>query len=98
MTDLPIQLTLKTVSTKVAPAAWDRVDALAAQFGARKSDIVSACLLFMPEAEIKRVLDEQAAAMDALPKPVRGLLRHIDKLDAKQRQLVIEALSGPRDK
>lgn len=94
MSDLPIELALKTVSTKVAPSAWDRVDQLSSKLGCRKSDIVSIALLFMDEDVIKAKLEEQASALDKLPKAVRGLLRHMDKLDAEQRKLVIEALSG----
>ena len=95
MSDLPIPLTLKTVSTKVAPQAWERVDALASKLGVRKSDVVSACLLYMPEDELKAKLDEQSAALEALPKAVRGLLRTVDKLDAAQRKVLIDALSNP---
>lgn len=98
MTELTIELALKTVSTKVAPSAWGRVDDLAAKFGCRKSDIVSIALLYMPEDEIKAKLDAQAAAIDELPKAVRGLLRHMDKLDAAQRKVVIDALSDPSAK
>lgn len=98
MTNLPLELSLKTVSTKVTPAAWDRVGELAARLGVRKSDVVSGCLLFMDEGDLKAKLDEQAAAINALPKAVRGLLRNADKLDAKQRQVIIDALSEPTNK
>ncbi|SFJ51353.1 hypothetical protein SAMN03159338_1621 [Sphingomonas sp. NFR04] len=95
MTNLPIPLTTKTVSTKVAPDAWGRVGELAARLGARKSDIVSICLLFMDEELIEQKLAEQARALESMPKAVRGLLRDADKLNADQRRAIIEALSDP---
>lgn len=95
MIELPIPLNSKTVSTKVAPSAWDRVDELAARLGCRKSDVVSIALLYLPEEVFIAQLDAQKAIIDALPKAVRGLLRHMDKLDEAQRKLVIDALSGP---
>lgn len=98
MSDLPVELALKTVSTKVAPSAWERVDQIASKLGCRKSDVVSIALLFMDEDAIRAKLEEQARALNALPKAVRGLLRHMDKLDADQRKMVIAALSDDTDK
>lgn len=98
MTDLKLELTLKTVTTKVTPAAWDRVDELAKKMGVRKSDIVSACLLFMPEEELARILAEQAAAVGKMPKFVQGLLRNMDKLGDAERKILRDVLSDAGDK
>lgn len=88
----------KTISAKISLAAVERVDEMSARLGVRKSDIYSVCLLNMPEDQIKSLIEGQVAALNALPKSVRGLLRSIDKLDEAQRNLLIEALSSPSDK
>lgn len=98
MTDLKLELALKTVTTKVAPSAWDRAQALKEKTGKRLSDIVSVCLLYMPEAELERILAEQDAAVEKLPKSVKGLLRNLDKLGDAERQMLRDVLSQPGEK
>lgn len=88
MKRLPIDLSLKTVTTKVSNAAWDRAQELKAKHDCRLSDIVSACLLYMPEEEIARIIAEQDEAVERLPKPVRALLRNIDKLTEDERAMI----------
>lgn len=89
----PIDLRLKTVTTKIAPSAWDRAQALKELYGVRLSDIVSACLLFMPEEELGALLARQKSAVDGLPKPIRGMLRNIDKLTDDEKAFLKEILS-----
>ncbi|MGE8141871.1 hypothetical protein ACQKOE_07835 [Novosphingobium sp. NPDC080210] len=88
MKRLPIDLSLKTVTTKVSAAAWDRAQELKAKHDCRLSDIVSACLLYMPEEEIARIIAEQDEAVERLPKPVRALLRNMDKLTEDERAMI----------
>lgn len=92
MTRLPIDLSLKTVTTKVSVDAWLRAQTLKAKYTARLSDIVSVCLLHMPEAEIERLLQEQAAAVGKLPKAVRGVLSNMDRLSDDEREMLRDAL------
>lgn len=88
MKRLPIDLSLKTVTTKVSAAAWDRAQELKAKHDCRLSDIVSACLLYMPDEEIARIIAEQNEAVERLPKSVRGLLRNLDKLTDDERAML----------
>lgn len=89
----PIELTVTTMTTKVAPAAQARLRELASKHGARISDVVSACLLFMPEEDLARILAEQKATLDALPKAVRGMVRNLDKLSEEDRAMLRDLLS-----
>lgn len=92
MNRLPIDLSLKTVTTKVSVPAWDRAQELKDKFDCRLSDIVSACLLYMSEEELEKIMTQQAAAVNALPKSVRGLLRNLDKLSDEERTMLRDLL------
>jgi beta-phosphoglucomutase-like phosphatase (HAD superfamily) len=93
MKKLPIDLPLKTMTTKVSVGAYERVRLLAKQHGVRVSDALSACILHMPEDKLAQVLAEQKATLDALPKHVKGLMQVIDKLDDEQKALIQDALN-----
>lgn len=94
MKALPIDLSLKTVTTKVATNAWERVQELKRQRpGVRLSDLVSVCLLYMPEAELDRILAEQAGKLASLPKPIQALLKNLDTLTAADREMLRDLFS-----
>ncbi len=93
MKRLPIDLSLKTVSTKVSVKAWERAQELKQKHDVRLSDVVSACLLHMPEDILTDIFKEQQAIVDALPRAVKGLLGNIDKLDDAQRAMLRDILS-----
>lgn len=93
MTTPPIDLELKTVTTKVSVDAWERAQALKAKLGCRLSDVVSACLLFMPEDELEKILNNQSQIVNSLPKNVRGLLGNASKLSAEEKQMIVRILS-----
>jgi hypothetical protein len=88
MKRLPIDLTLKTVTTKVTPKAWDRAQELKDKHNVRLSDIISICLLYMPEDRLAQLIKEQDEAVEKLPKSVRGLLRDWDKLTEDQKAML----------
>lgn len=92
MKRLPIDLSLKTVTTKVSNAAWDRAQELKTKFDCRLSDIVSVCLLYMPEDEIANIIAEHNAAVEKLPKQMRSLLRNIDQLSDDDRAMLRDLL------
>jgi hypothetical protein len=98
MTNIPLELALKTVSTKVTPAAWERAQALKDKTGKRLSDVVSACLLYMPEDKLIEILEQQDKAVAALPRSVRGMMRDADKLSDDEKKMLIDMLSTPQDK
>lgn len=93
MKRLPIDLTLVTKTTKVSAAAWERAQELKAKHGVRLSDIVSACLLYMPEEKLAEVVEEQSKLVDGLPKVVKGMLRNVDKLSDEERAMLRDILS-----
>ena len=92
MTKLPIDLALKTMTSKVSVGAHERLKDLAAKHDAKIQDVLSACLLHMPEDLLVRILAEQQAVLDKLPKPVRNMLRHADQLTDADRAMLREIL------
>ena len=92
MTKPLIGLALTTKTTKVTPEAWERANALKDELGCRLSDIVSACLLFMPSDELKRIIAENQAAIDKLPRAVVGAMRNVDKMSAAEKKMLIDVL------
>ena len=90
---LPIELNVVSKTTKVTPRAWKRAQDLAHKHGVRISDIVSLSLIYMDEAELVKLIEQQRQIVDAMPKAMRGLLRNMDKLDAKQRAELKKLLS-----
>lgn len=90
---LPIDLPLRTMTSKVSLGAHERLKRLAEKTGARMSDVLSACLLHMPEAELERILAEQKKAVDGLPKSVKGLMRNLDRLSDQEREMLRQLLS-----
>ena len=93
MKRLPIDLSLRTITTKVSVDAWVRAQSLKEKHGVRLSDVVSACLLYMPEAELAKIVEEQSKAVDGLPKEIRGMLRNVDKLSAEDKKILRDILS-----
>lgn len=89
---LLIDLPLRTMTSKVSLDAHARLKALAKKYSARMSDVLSACILHMPEEELARIITEQKRAVDGLPKDVKGLLRNLDKLDDEQKKMLRELL------
>ena len=92
MKRLPIDLSLKTVTTKVSTQAWDRAQMLKQRHGCRLSDIVSVALLYIDDAQLSEILEEQNKAIEALPKSVRGLMSNLDKLTDVEREMLRELL------
>lgn len=92
MKKLPIDLPVKSVTTKVSPEAWERAQQLKDKFGARLSDVLSACLLYMPEEKLKKILQDQNEAVNNLPKSVIGTMRNIDKLSDEEKQMLRDIL------
>ncbi len=92
MTRLPVDLALQTVTVKVSKDAWERAQKLKSKFGVRLSDVVSVALLYIPETDMERVLNEQKTLVDNLPKSVRGMLRDVDKLSPAERKAIRDIL------
>ena len=88
MKRLPIDLNLVTKTTKVSSKAWDRAQELKKKHDVRLSDVVSACLLYMPEDLLEEIVKKQSDAIDGLPKPVVGLLRNLDKLSDEEVEMI----------
>lgn len=80
------------MTAKVDPAAQARLKELAARHGARVQDVLSACLLFMPEDLLAERLKERAEQIEALPKPMRQLLKDLDKLSPADREALKDIL------
>jgi len=91
--NLPIDLPLKTVSTKVSVKAWDQAHVFAKEYEVRISDVLSACLLHMPPEKLREILQRQAEVLDSLPKVVRGVMRHAPTLSDDEKKLLREALA-----
>jgi hypothetical protein len=89
---LPIDLPLRTMTSKVSLGAHERLKKLAGEHGARMSDVLSACLLHMPEAQLAKILAEQKKAIDNLPKSVKGLMRNMDKLSEAEKKMLRDLL------
>ena len=92
---LLIDLPLRTMTSKVSLDAHARLKKLAKKYSARMSDVLSACLLHMPEDELVRILNAQKKAVDGLPKSVKGLLTNMEKLSDEERKMLRELLSKP---
>jgi predicted RecB family endonuclease len=86
MRKLPIDLPLKTITTKISVAAEKRAQLLKKQLGCRLSDVYSACILYADVALLKKIMDDQKVALDALPKSVQSVLKDLDKLSAEDRE------------
>ncbi len=92
MKKLPIDLPLKTMTTKISVAAHERLKALAEKYDARISDVLSASLLHIEETKLERILADQKSAVDALPKSVKGVMRNAEKLTAEEREMIRKIL------
>lgn len=92
MKRLPIDLSLKTVTTKVSVNAWERAQRLKESYGVRLSDVISAALLHIPEGDLARIFKEQSAAVDKLPRAIRAMLQNVDKLSEEERQTLRDIL------
>lgn len=90
---LPIDLPIKSMTTKISVGAHDRLKDLADKHGVRISDVISACILYMPEDKLAQVLADQKIVLDALPKSVKGLLRNVDKMTDEERVMLRGILS-----
>lgn len=89
---LPIDLPIKSMTTKVSVGAHDRLKELAAKHDARMSDVISACILYMPDAQLAKILAEQKEVLDSLPKAIKGLLRNVDKMTDEERAMIRDIL------
>lgn len=92
MKKLPIDLQMVTKTTKVSVAAWDRAQQLKEKLGCRLADVVSAALLYIEEDRLKRILDDQQAALDELPKAVKMVLKNLDSLSEADREALKKLL------
>lgn len=91
--NLPIDLSMKTMTNKVSVGAYDRLRELAEKHGFKIQDVLSACILHMPEDKLVKVLTEQQKKLDNLPKPMKAMLKNIDKLSEKDRAMLRDMLS-----
>lgn len=91
--NLPIDLSMKTMTNKVSVGAYDRLRELADKHGFKIQDVLSACILHMPEDKLVKVLTEQQKKLDTLPKPMKAMLKNIDKLSEKDRAMLRDMLS-----
>lgn len=91
--NLPIDLSMKTMTNKVSVGAYDRLRELAEKHGFKIQDVLSACILHMPEDKLVKVLTEQQKKLDTLPKPMKAMLKNIDKLSEKDRAMLRDMLS-----
>lgn len=80
------------MTSKVDPAAKERLRQMAAATGARMQDVLSAALLFVPQDLLAEKLKEREAQLSALPKPLQNLLKHIDQLSDEDRAMLKEVL------
>jgi hypothetical protein len=86
MNKLKLDLAIKTMTTKVTVGAQARLKQLAEKHGFLVQDVLSACLLHMPEDQIVRILTEHRAALDELPKATKAVLKNLDKLSDAERE------------
>jgi hypothetical protein len=85
---LQLDLAIKTMTTKVSVNAHARLKEIAEKHGFLIQDVLSACLLHMPEERIVKILTEHKEALDELPKATQAVLRNLDKLsEAERREL-----------
>lgn len=92
MKKLPIDLALKTVTTKVSVGAWEHAQDLKVRVGCRLSDVVSAALLLLTTERLQAIMNLQQKALADLPKPVQALLKNIDQLSDADRQALRDLL------
>lgn len=86
MKKLPIDLKLRTISTRVSVAAWDRAHSLKKELGCSLQDVLSAALLYIELATLQRVMKSQRAALEALPASVKAILKDLDQLSVEDRK------------
>jgi hypothetical protein len=84
MRKLPIDLPLKTVTTKVSVGAWDHAQKLKQLVGCRLSDVVSAALLTLTSDQLRAIMNLQNKSLAELPKSVQALLKDLDNLSDDQ--------------
>lgn len=89
----PIDLVIKSMSCKVSAGAQERLKRIADDNGLKIQDVLSVCLLYMPEDEIVRIIEQQSAALQQLSPEAQSMLRKIDKLSDAERSLLREQLS-----
>jgi hypothetical protein len=89
---LPIDLKLRTISTRVSVAAWDRAHALKKELGTSLQDVLSAALLYIDVKTLKRVMENQRAALEELPPSVKAILKDLDQLSAEDRKALRDLL------
>lgn len=86
MNKLHIDLPIKSMTTKVSVGAHTRLKHLAEKHGFLIQDVLSACLLHMPEDELVRILTEHKVALDSLPRAAKAVLKSLDQLSEDERK------------
>lgn len=89
----PIDLVIKTMSCKVSAGAQERLKDISERNNLKIQDVISACLLYMPEDKIVSILQQQSAALQQLSPEAISMLRKIDKLSDAERSLLRDQLS-----
>jgi len=84
----PIDLTVTTMTVKVSCGAQERLRKIAKDNNLNIQDVVSVCLLHMPEREIVRIAEQQKAALEQLSPEARAMLRKMNKLSEGERALL----------
>lgn len=92
MRKLPIDLALRTVTTKVSVGAWDHAQDLKRQVDCRLSDVVSAALLALTPDKLRAIMSLQTKALAELPKPIQVLLKNLDQLSEADRKTLRDLL------
>lgn len=86
----PSELVMKTMTCKVSVAAQDRLKLIAKQNKLKVQDVVSVCLLHMPESEIVRLVEELNAQYSS---EARAMMRKLDKLTDEEKSVLRSLLS-----
>jgi hypothetical protein len=92
MTKLPIDLPLKTMTAKVSVGAHARMKELSDKHCIKMQDVLSACLLHMPEAQLLSIIETQKERLAAMPPAVRKMLKNIDTLSDADRAMLRDIL------
>jgi cupin superfamily acireductone dioxygenase involved in methionine salvage len=92
MKKLQIDLPIQSMTNKVSVAAHTRLKHLAEKHGFLIQDVLSACLLHMPEDELVRILTEHKEALEEMPAAAKAVLKNLDSLTKADREALKKLL------
>jgi hypothetical protein len=93
MKNLPIDLPVKAVTVRMSVGARDRVKLIAASHGFSQQDVISACLLHMPEDAIVKIIEQQRCELDSMTKITQDMLRALSDMSDEERARLRDILS-----